>query len=110
MSAADISDATMESAVKGGVDEAAADLAPEVAEMAGGKRSKWMAHVRKTMKSHKGKSLKQVLKLAAKSYKSKGGSYLTPSPAGGPGPLTGGRRHTRRSTKGKKGRKGSRRH
>ena len=75
------------------------------AEMAGGKRSKWMAHVRKTMKSHKGKSLKQVLKLAAKSYK--GGSYLSPSPVGGEtgSLLKGGRRRSRRGTK-----KGSRKH
>ena len=78
--------------------EAGAEAASEMAgPMMGGKRSKWMAHVKKTMKSHKGKSLKQVLKLAAKSYKSKGGSYLTPSPAAGPGSLTGGRR--RRSSK-----------
>lgn len=35
----------------------------------GGKRSKWMSHVKSVMKANKGKSLKQVLKIAAKSYK-----------------------------------------
>lgn len=41
----------------------------------GGKRSAWMTHVKKTMRAHKGKSLSQVLKMAAKSYKktAKGG-------------------------------------
>ena len=38
-------------------------------EMAGGKRSAWMTHVKKTMRAHKGKSLKQVLKIAGKTYK-----------------------------------------
>ena len=32
----------------------------------------WLAHVKTTMKKHKGKSFKAVLKLAKKSYKSKG--------------------------------------
>jgi hypothetical protein len=54
-----------------------------------GKRSKWLAHVKKTMKAHKGKSLKQVLKMAKKTYK--GGAELTPQP------LAGGRR--RRKTR-----------
>lgn len=39
-----------------------------ITEQAGG-RTAWMAHVKKTMRANKGKSLKQVLKLAAKSYK-----------------------------------------
>jgi hypothetical protein len=74
----------------------------------------WMAHVKKTMRANKGKKLKEVLKLAAKTYKkgtakktakktarksrkSKswfmgGGSSIVPSAAGGPGSLTGGRR------------------
>ena len=34
----------------------------------------WLAHVKTTMKKHKGKSFKAVLKLAKKSYKSKGHS------------------------------------
>ena len=32
----------------------------------------WLAHVKTCMKKHKGKSFKAVLKLAKKSYKSKG--------------------------------------
>ena len=88
-----------ELAAKAGA-EAVTEMGPAAA-MAGGKRSKWMAHVKKTMRSHKGKSLKQVLKLAAKSYKSKGGSgplYLSPqSVSSETGSLVGGRR--RRSSK-----------
>ena len=41
-------------------------------EMEGGKRSAWMAHVKKTMRANKGKSLSQVLKMAAKTYKKSG--------------------------------------
>jgi hypothetical protein len=62
-----------------------------VAAMAGGKRSKWLAHVKKTMKAHKGKSLKAVLKMAKKTYKG-GASALSPAQAGG-------RRKTRRGTR-----------
>jgi hypothetical protein len=42
----------------------------------GGKRSAWMVHVKKTMKAHKGMKLGQVLKMAAKTYKKgmKGGA------------------------------------
>ena len=41
---------------------------PETSE--GGRRRKpWMAHVKATMKSHKGMKLKRVLKLAKKTYK-----------------------------------------
>lgn len=55
----------------------------------GGKRSKWMAHVKATMKANKGKSLKQVLKMAGKTYKksAKGGMYMSPASA------KGGKRH-----------------
>jgi hypothetical protein len=35
----------------------------------GGKRSKWMTHVKSVMRANKGKSLSQVLKMAAKTYK-----------------------------------------
>ena len=42
---------------------------PEEGGMEGGKRSAWMTHVKKTMRAHKGKSLKQVLKIAGKTYK-----------------------------------------
>ncbi len=77
--------------------------------MAGGKRSKWMAHVKKTMKAHKGKSLKQVLKLAGKTYKKTGGASLSPADYSGAAPAApteGGRR--RRGTR--KTRKGGRKH
>ena len=47
-----------------------------------GKRSKWLSHVKKTMRSHKGKSLKQVLKIAKKTYKG-GSSSLAPAQLGG---------------------------
>lgn len=49
--------------------------APVEGAQAGGKRSAWMTHVKKTMRANKGKSLSQVLKMAAKSYKktAKGG-------------------------------------
>jgi hypothetical protein len=65
------------------------------AAMAGGKRSAWMAHVKKTMKANKGKSLSQVLKMAKKTYKktAKGGGLS-------PLPLSGGRRHSRKTVKG----------
>lgn len=79
-------------------------------ELDGGKRSRWMAHVKKTMRAHKGKSLKQVLKMAAKSYK--GGAdegMMGGAPPLSPASVTGGRR--RRSTrKSRKGKKGSRKH
>ena len=39
--------------------------------MEAGKRSAWMTHVKKTMKSHKGMKLGAALKLAAKTYKKK---------------------------------------
>lgn len=57
-----------------------------------GKRSKWLTHVKKTMRANKGKSLKQVLKIAKKSYK--GGAALSPAD------VTGGRRRkTRRGSR-----------
>lgn len=54
-----------------------------------GKRSAWMAHVKKTMRAHKGKSLSAVLKMASKTFKRRGGALS-------PLPLTGGRK-TRRT-------------
>jgi hypothetical protein len=86
--------------------------------MAGGKRSKWMTHVKKTMKAHKGVPLSKVLKMAKKTYKGgagvvmngrsgdavpiemRGGGALSPLP------LNGGRR--RRGSR--KTRRGARRH
>ena len=69
---------------------------------AAGKRNSWLSHVKKTMKAHKGKSFKAVLKMAKKTYK---GGALSPMPVSSEtGPIAGGRRKTRR------GRKGSRKH
>lgn len=59
----------------------------------GGKRSAWLAHVKKTMKAHKGKSLSAVLKMASKTFKkSRKGGALSPAPVGG-------RRKTRRHSR-----------
>ena len=57
----------------------------EPAAATGGKRSKWMTHVKATMKANKGKSLMEVLKMAKKTYKKTGGGLS-------PLPLTGARR------------------
>lgn len=88
-------------------------------EQAGGKRSAWMSHVKKTMKANKGKPLSAVLKMAKKTYKKsmKGGNApveevpkdetsapVMEAPAA---PATGGRRRTRKT---KKSRKGGRKH
>jgi hypothetical protein len=72
-------------------------MADEVSAMSGGKRNKWLVHLKKTMRAHKGKSLGAVMKMAKKTYK--GGASLSPLP------LSGGRR--RRGTK-KGSRKGGR--
>ena len=87
--------------------------------------SKWLSHVKSTMKSHKGKSFSQVLKIAAKTYKKRGGGG-EPSPFTEGGDISvagpnsgsiaapahdaapaGGRRRSRR---GRKSRRGTRRH
>ena len=55
-------------------------------ELEGGKRSAWIAHVKKTMKAHKGKSLKAVLKMASKTFKKSrrgGAAALSPATVGG---------------------------
>lgn len=72
--------------------------------MMGGKKSAWMSHVKATMRANKGKSLKQVLKLAGKTYKKAmrgggGGQVLTPA-------VVGGRRGSRKSRKTRKSRRG----
>jgi hypothetical protein len=80
-------------------------------ELVGGKRSAWMTHVRKTMRAHKGLKLKQVLKMASKTFKkSRRGGALTPMPLGGDaggapvGTATvGGRRRRRGSRKSRRG-------
>lgn len=73
--------------------------------MEGGRRKKtaWMAHVKATMRAHKGLKLKQVLKLAKKTYKKtmRGGrAVITPEFV--QGPAVGGRRRrgSRRSRRG----------
>ena len=87
--------------------------------------NKWLAHVKKTMKAHKGKDFGEVLKMAKKTYKKgmKGGadvapftentdiSVAGPSQASPSAPVrdaapVGGRRRSRKS---RKSRKGSRR-
>lgn len=63
-----------------------------------GKRNKWLSHVKKTMKAHKGKSFKAVLKMAKKTYK--GGAALTPMPVSSEtGSIKGGRRRKTRRTR-----------
>jgi hypothetical protein len=87
-------------------------------EQAGGKRSMWMSHVKKTMKANKGKSLMQVLKMAKKTYKKgsmKGGEApVDEIPENETSaPATGGRRvsrKTRKTRKAKKSRKGGKKH
>lgn len=80
----------------------------------GGKRSRWMSHVKKTMRANKGKPLSAILKMAKKTYKKtmKGG-MLSPMPVSeetGPIAQEGGRRRRRTSKKSRKGKKGSRKH
>jgi len=77
-------------------------MADSAAPMDGGKRSAWMAHVKKTMKANKGKSLMQVLKMAKKTYKKSAKKTYKKSAKRGGGvattasPLSGGMRKTRR--------------
>jgi hypothetical protein len=67
--------------------------------------NKWLAHVKKTMKSHKGKKFGDILKMAKKTYK--GGADVTPSDSLSTGPMSpapvGGRRRTRKGRKSRKG-------
>ena len=74
--------------------------------MAGGKKSAWMVHVKKTMRANKGMKLGKVLKLAAKPYKkTKRGGALSPLPLSGGGvgetasPVGGRRRRGTRKTR-----------
>lgn len=86
--------------------------------------NKWLAHVKKTMKSHKGMKFGQVLKMAKKSYKggadvqpytdfgssadvsSAGPNSASPFHASDAAPV-GGRRRSRKT---RKTRRGSRKH
>lgn len=69
--------------------------------------NKWLAHVKKTMKSHKGKKFGDILKMAKKTYK--GGADVQGSPSLSTGsvnsaaPVGGRRRKTRRGRKSRKG-------
>ena len=66
----------------------------------GRKKTAWMAHVKATMRAHKGLKLKQVLKLAKKTYKKKsmrGGVQVLQPNIFGAGRS---RRGTRRSRRG----------
>ena len=73
----------------------------DAATMEGGKKSKWLTHVKKTMKAHKGKSFKAILKMAKKTYKGGAEGYAAPS-AASTAATVGGRRH-RGSRKTKRG-------
>ena len=80
-----------------------------MAEEGGKRRNKWLTHVKKTMKAHKGMKFGQVLKMAKKTYKggAEGGVEGTPSMTGGPlsgaSPVGGRRRQTRRGRKSRRG-------
>jgi hypothetical protein len=67
--------------------------------------NKWLAHVKKTMKSHKGKKFGDILKMAKKTYK--GGADVEGSPSMSSGPMSpapvGGRRRTRKGRKSRRG-------
>ena len=76
-----------------------------MAEEGGKRRNKWLTHVKKTMKAHKGMKFGQVLKMAKKTYKggAEHGVEGTPSMSSGPmspAPVGGRRRKTRRGRKG----------
>ncbi len=64
----------------------------------GGKRSAWLTHVKKTMRANKGMKLKQVLKIAKKTYKKtmRGGRLPAITQAA---PITGGRRHKKNGSR-----------
>jgi hypothetical protein len=70
--------------------------------MDGGRRKKtaWMAHVKATMRSHRGMKLKDVLKMAKKTYKKtmRGGKAVI-TPSTDVGGMVGARRRRRGSTR-----------
>jgi hypothetical protein len=83
-----------------------------MAEEGGKRRNKWLTHVKKTMKSHKGKKFGDILKMAKKTYKGGAeGGMVEGAPSLHGGPLStaspvGGRKRTRKGTKSRKSRKG----
>jgi hypothetical protein len=71
-----------------------------LAPQEGGKRSAWLTHVKKTMRANKGMKLKQVLKIAKKTYKktmrggsTRGGVATNAAQAGGRRRKNGTRKH-----------------
>ncbi len=80
---------------------AAANVNEDTALSLGGRRrgkNSWLSHVKTTMKMHRGKSFKQVLKLAKKSYKKSQSSSQSQS---------GGRRRKSKMSKKRRQRGGS---
>jgi hypothetical protein len=69
------------------------------AEQSAGKRNSWLSHVKKTMKAHKGKPFKAILKIASKTMKKTAKKGAKKGGALSPLPLAGGRRKTRRTTR-----------
>jgi hypothetical protein len=70
--------------------------------MGGRRKTAWMAHVKATMRANKGLKLKQVLKLAKKTYKKsmKGGAQVLQPNIVGAGRRRRSGRGTRRSRRG----------
>lgn len=72
-----------------------------MAEEGGKRRNKWLTHVKRTMKAHKGKKFGDILKMAKKTYK--GGADVEGSPSLSSGPMSpapvGGRKRTRRGSR-----------
>ena len=72
--------------------------------------NKWLTHVKKTMKSHKGKKFGDILKMAKKTYKGGAEHDVQGSPSMSSGPMSpapvGGRKRTRKGGKSRKSRKG----
>jgi len=69
--------------------------------------NKWLAHVKKTMKSHKGKKFGDILKMAKKTYKGGAEGAVEPKPdlpsSTHDAAPVGGRRRTRRGRKSRSG-------
>ncbi len=63
----------------------------------------WMAHLKKVREENPGKSMKDCMKLAGKTYKKGGSAEL--SEADKPTLLTGGKRKSKTSSKGKRTKK-----
>ncbi len=83
------------------VDATKLDKPPVGGEQEGGKRSAWLTHVKKTMRANKGMKLKQVLKIAKKTYKKtmRGGNKPGAGGIASSAAVYGGRRHKKGSRK-----------